>query len=163
MTLLEAIRDNNLILFQKLVNCNKYDSVYLHETLLHTAVSFNRFEMVKIFIELGIDVNTKNRYGNTPIIYLENNYDILKLLLENGADVNIQDNNGDTLLHILCFSNCSYQILEMLLDYKINPFLKTKHGENAFEIAKRREKQHIIDFIFFYNFRKEIWSIWELE
>lgn len=37
------------------------------ETLLHKASRNNHFEVVDILIKLGLDINAKNRYGDTPL------------------------------------------------------------------------------------------------
>lgn len=83
-------------------------------SVLHYAVWHNYFELVKLLIEKGADVNTvttettattiyQNMVGATPLhiaSYL-GNLKLVRLLLESGADVNIHDANGKSPLHYL--------------------------------------------------------------
>jgi ankyrin repeat protein len=50
-------------------------------------------EIVQLLLEKGADVNAKNKYGRTALIYAtERGYtEIVQLLLEKGADVNAKD------------------------------------------------------------------------
>lgn len=81
----------------------------LGENALHLAVrSTNTTECIRTLIEYGIDINHKDRNGNSPLFGLFNfgsglddqtkkaNID---LLLASGADVTLQNNEGSTLLH----------------------------------------------------------------
>jgi ankyrin repeat protein len=59
-------------------------------------------EDVKHFIEMGMDVNLKDKYGRTPLMHaiLNNDIELVKLLLENGADVTISDPYGRSMLEL---------------------------------------------------------------
>src|SRR4026209_1433920 len=50
-------------------------------------------EKVKADLAAGIDVNAKNKYGATALLFTSDkgNVEMLKLLLEHGADVNAKD------------------------------------------------------------------------
>ena len=50
-------------------------------------------KIASYLISNGADVNVKDKYGRTPIYYVES-LPMLEMLLENGADVHIKDNNG---------------------------------------------------------------------
>ena len=83
--------------------------------LLHIVAEFGRYEDVpkiaEYLIKKGINVNEKNKLGETPLIKTTKNrvlfdkekhiaiiYNLIKILLQYGADVNIKDNNGYTAL-----------------------------------------------------------------
>ena len=57
-------------------------------------------EDVKYYIEtLGVDVNTKDEKGLTPLHYVAGhnpNVEVAKYLIEHGADINIKCNSGYT-------------------------------------------------------------------
>lgn len=167
--LFQAIRHNNLDLFQKLIHEPNYNvnetERYFGDTLLHDASYYNQIIIINILLNFGININTLNKYNETPLFYSRNNYEILELLLENGADPNIQNNYGDTLLHIICLNTNinDYKLIEKLLDYDANPFLKTKENETVVDLARRLKKQSISDFITFYLKREELWFLWELD
>ena len=56
--------------------------------------------MVKLLIEAGANVNAKDGYGRTALIYAvrKDSVDMAKLLIEAGADVNVKDGYGKTAL-----------------------------------------------------------------
>ena len=57
--------------------------------------------MVKLLIEAGANVNDKDGYGRTALIYAakKNSVDLVKILIEAGADVNVKDGYGNTALY----------------------------------------------------------------
>ena len=76
---------------------------------------FDRFDIVKLLIEYGADVNTHDGYSNYLLTFAQFNINIFKLLLENGADINkpgrygpvlvdyIHENGGDVSLEHIQF------------------------------------------------------------
>lgn len=75
-------------------------------TLLHFVLDEN---LALILLEKGLDVNSKNRLGDTPLHTLlkqdtmfsrESKYKTFELFLQKGADVNSQNNKGQTPLMI---------------------------------------------------------------
>ena len=64
--------------------------------------STNNFELVKLLVSNGADVNIANNNGDTPLIdaaylgKLEN----LRYLLANGADVSLKNNQGKTAFDV---------------------------------------------------------------
>jgi hypothetical protein len=90
---------------------NNYDSKYLDilRLLLKKGGYENEFifysflfgeEVVKIFIEEGIDINEKNEFGITPLMRASTSSspELLNYLLKNGANINIKDNEGKNAL-----------------------------------------------------------------
>ena len=78
-------------------------SHYSHTPL--TLASIGGYEIVKLLIEHGADINAKNNNGWTALMWalVSNNaeyLEIIKLLVENGANINTKNNNGDTALII---------------------------------------------------------------
>jgi ankyrin repeat protein len=68
----------------------------------------NLIDIIRLFIENGIDVNCKDKDGWNALIYLcrfyknENLVGIIGLLIENEIDVNCTTNNGNNALTKLC-------------------------------------------------------------
>lgn len=164
MSLFNAIRKNDMVLFRELVNFNNVNETDdMEDTLLHKAISYNRTKMVKILLDHGANVNAINQLGITPIMYLNNNIEILKLMLLFGANVNIQNYCGFTIFHDRNFFDFSYEMIELILDHHADLSLKTRGGQTVFDIAKRLQKENISDFIHYYENRKELWTLWELD
>ena len=76
------------------------------------------FEIVKLLLEHGADVNIKGEYGS-PILYACKywNAKVLKLLIEYGANVYEKDYNGKTLLS-LSYERGDKDIINMLKKYE---------------------------------------------
>jgi len=75
-------------------------------TPLHCACREGNIKIIKVLIQYGADINSKNRYSTVyPIfevlasIKIEYPSAIVKLLIDNGADINVIDSFGNTILH----------------------------------------------------------------
>jgi ankyrin repeat protein len=57
-------------------------------------------EIVKILLDKGADVNTKDNYGSTALMMAsrDGRIEVVKLLLSKKADANAKDEDGDTAL-----------------------------------------------------------------
>lgn len=71
-------------------------------TALHTAAMANDFEMVKIILNAGVDVNIRNMQNTIPlhVALARGAKSCVGLLLEAGANCNLQDDEGDNAFHI---------------------------------------------------------------
>ena len=69
-------------------------------TLIHDAISYNRYKTASLLIEKTTDINARNKFGETPLIYAskKNQIDIMKLILKYKPDVNAYDKSGVTAL-----------------------------------------------------------------
>lgn len=68
---------------------------------IHSAVSDYNFELIKLIIKKGGDVNVRsNSIGETALMMAaqKGNFKIVKLLLDSGADITIKDDTGHTAL-----------------------------------------------------------------
>jgi len=70
-------------------------------TPLEVAISMRNYDICKLLIENGADVNLHSKYTPLNLASKTRNYKIIELLLENGADVNYLDENGFNALHYL--------------------------------------------------------------
>jgi len=75
-----------------------------------------QLEIVRLLIKAGADVNAKNFYGSTPLIYasMNGNIDIVKMLIEVGADVNAKNKFGNTALMCAIRRNKNKEIINLL-------------------------------------------------
>jgi ankyrin repeat protein len=64
---------------------------------IHDASMFGKTEAVKQHIAAGTDVNAKDEFSGTPLVYAGRKA-IIELLIASGADVNTKDRQGHTPL-----------------------------------------------------------------
>lgn len=70
--------------------------------VLVVAAAEGRLEVVRLLLDKGTDVNTKDEYGRTALMAAswEGRLEVVKLLLDKGADVNAKDKNGYTAMRM---------------------------------------------------------------
>ncbi|HTO16764.1 MAG TPA: ankyrin repeat domain-containing protein [Edaphocola sp.] len=104
--LYQAILKKDTISVRQLLS-EKADPNYIEESgswmkvnMLITAVNNGNIEIVKMLISNKADVNWKDGFNTTAIIYAAStgNKDIVVLLLENGANITDNDGQGNTVL-----------------------------------------------------------------
>jgi hypothetical protein len=75
---------------------------------LHQSVLDGRLKQVHYFLKLGLNVNSKDKFGRTSLMlaclcdFEEYGLQVAKLLLKFGADLNIRDTLGQNVLFIAC-------------------------------------------------------------
>lgn len=125
------------------------------KTALLTACNFYNIRAVELFIQCRANINVKNEFGRTPLMYFYNNgYNyITKLLINHGANINEMDNKNKTTLFIAC-ENSQAVIVELLLKKGANPnilsYIDTKIY-SPLQIAVERNYSSIVDILLKYN------------
>ena len=86
-------------------------------TPLHVACSLGRLEMVKLFIEMGMNVDACSMTGQTPLheACIGGHYSVLKLLLSRVSDLDVVDSNGLSAAHY-CALNGEAKCLDVLCE-----------------------------------------------
>jgi ankyrin repeat protein len=74
----------------------------LGRNCLHKAAELGNTELMKFFINSGVDLESKDKKGNTPlhIATLNKHFEAVSVLIKASADVNAKNNIGDTPKHI---------------------------------------------------------------
>lgn len=80
------------------------------------------FETTKLLVESRANLNHRDIYGNTALMYCSTSYDLLpiaKLLIKHNANVHIRNTMNDTALINACYYN-NEKIIPYLLNKKAN-------------------------------------------
>src|SRR4029453_3644313 len=82
---------------------------------LMVAAETGSLDAMKMLIDRGADVNGRNTYGSTALMWSVTDLKKVRLLLDHGADVNVAARSGRTALIIASFANPSADVVGMLL------------------------------------------------
>jgi ankyrin repeat protein len=99
------------------------------------------FEIVKLLIQNGVNINNKDYYNDTPLIYASRNghFEIVKLLIQNGANIN--DKNQDNYIALYyAVKNKHIEIAKLLIDNDSDNILDKIPDENPI-------KEELISYI----------------
>jgi uncharacterized protein len=122
---------------------------------IHEYAIRNNVEDLRRAINEGVDVNSKDKMGSTPLqlAIAWKSVDTAAVLLEHGADVMVQDEDGKTLLHYAVEFNLP-QVAEALLQK--NPkilSISDKYGNQPLWTAvfKARGNYEIVSLLLEYG------------
>jgi ankyrin repeat protein len=104
-------------------------------TLLIYAAAFGNVEAVRRLVERGADVNAKNSFGATALVYGAANEAKVRLLLAHGADVNARTRQGRTPLMIAAACDGCSAVVKLLLEKGADANVKDTGGSTALELA----------------------------
>ncbi|RNA15240.1 ankyrin repeat domain-containing 63-like [Brachionus plicatilis] len=88
---------------------------------IHQSILDGRLRQVNYFIQMGVNVNSKDKYHRTCLMlaclsdHEEYGVQVAKLLLKSNADINIQDGRGRTAVFLACSQNRE-KLLDLFLD-----------------------------------------------
>lgn len=139
---------NNFLLQLKKDNLNTLlDEDVNGLNLLHIAVKSGSMAMTKKLLDLGYDVNVKDKYGNTPLIYASkdsNNLNLIKELINNGADIftNYYNKSPDVLTNALRSGKWNTELVSYLKEQGLE--FKKKHlNELTYDYNKAYLYEHL--------------------
>lgn len=113
----------------------------------------NSVPVLRRLLALGLDVNARNKAGDTALLFHMEDPDAVHLLLEAGIDVNAQDKQGRTVMHRVATARdaCqrpSYQrTVELLLDYGADVTIVATSGLTAADMARTMSNRWLRDRI----------------
>ena len=155
MELYNACKTNNLKLARKLLSDRNIKSsinegCIMGMTPLHKSSVLGYIRVVRLLVDNGADVNSKDLMLNTPLLYSCNNgyFDVCHFLISRGAKVNIKNNFKFTPLYIAIL-NGHDDVTKLLLSHKASTIddsvtsiikhIKNKHTKELFN--KYRDEQ----------------------
>ncbi len=124
---------------------------------------YEKPDMVEFLIDNGVEVNVKDKEGNTPLIKAcnGNNISIIRKLLKAGAKVNVKNNKGETPIIVVAKNNGLSLVLPMLVEAGADINERNEYGENIITAALRSERhfwqyiqigKHIFTIIFLQDY-----------
>jgi len=117
-------------------------------TPLHFASACGHEKIVRLLLDNGAQINSRNDTGKTPLIVAatHGHADIVKILLKNGADVNMQTKDGTTAIFMASFTDHK-DIVELLIKGGANIFLKIDEGKSPLAAAEHQNNTDIIEIL----------------
>ena len=108
-----------------------YERGYSHDTALHQYAI--KEELARYLVSQGLNINTQNAYGRTPL-YTHSTVGapLVAVLLELGADVNLANNDGCTPL-FTALANARVDTVKLLLEHGADIKHKNQAKQNALE------------------------------
>jgi uncharacterized protein len=148
--LMLAVQNNNIpSVIQALLDAGsgvdfkgKYD-----RTALVYAVKNSGYDIVKILIDSGADINAHGEFGTTPLMMAATDaktVGVLNLLIDSGANVNAQDSIGNTPLSFAAGWQSEPEYIELLLKSGAQVNARNAYGYSAlFSAARRNDNPQI--------------------
>jgi ankyrin repeat protein len=104
-------------------------------TPLIYAAAFGSVDAVRRLVERGADVNARNAFGATALVYAAGNEAKVRVLLAHGADVNARTRQGRTPLMIAAACDGCSAVVSLLLEKGADAKAKDTGGSTALELA----------------------------
>ncbi len=135
-TLFEAIRNGNSAYIK--AHSTKAELAVRDRrgaTPLMHAAAFGNLETVKLLLDAGADVNAKNDFDATALLWAARDVQKARLLIEHGADVNAQSKQGRTPLMLASLRNGGADIVALMLAKGADVNRKDSRDSTALSLA----------------------------
>lgn len=111
------------------------------EIFIEKLNKYKKIDIVVYLIDIGVDINYKNKLGETPLIYSVKKMDetLFRLLLLRGADINLQDLEGNTAL-MVAIKNKNTDFVIELINRGAKLDVTNIKGETALNLAKGNQE-----------------------
>jgi ankyrin repeat protein len=115
-----AIRSNDLARLEAMLKEGSSPNLADNRgiTPLMYAATVGSADAMKLLIAKGADVNAKNAFGSTALMWSVTDLQKVRLLSDRGADVNAASKAGRTALLVAAMSDHSSDIVRLLIDKK---------------------------------------------
>ena len=108
----------------------------------------NDIAVLKLFLNSGIDVNSRDNGGNTALMVasLRGHKEVAKLLISKGADVNAKDKYGRTPLIWASYA-AHKEVAELLVSKGADVNVKDEQGNTPLMEASREDHTEVIELL----------------
>ena len=107
-------------------------------TLLESAVTHDRADVVRLLVSKGATVNVRTRCGDY-LLHRAKSEGVCRALIEAGADIECKNPEGGTPL-LAATEMRRAEVVACLLDYGADSSVRDREGRNIFEIASSNEE-----------------------
>jgi FOG: Ankyrin repeat len=126
------------------------DIVDSGSSLLTSAISYSRPEIVQDLIMRGININYQGERGMTPLqITIQwKNFELAKQLVSLGADVNVRDLYGNNALwYATAFANGNYDVVKLIVEKGGDAITKNNAGRSPLDFARQIGDEELIELL----------------
>ena len=125
-------------------NANEVDTALLHAP--------KHFQVLKLLLDHGVDINDRNSEGFTILNYLPRDFgmskwyfEMFKWFFENGGDIHAKGHFGQTFL--IQVSDCNLEFVQFLLDHGADINDRDDYGDTALIRASNAGHKKIVDLL----------------
>jgi ankyrin repeat protein len=127
-----------------------------HNTSLTWAAYYGHVNSLRLLLEHGADVHSRDKDGRTPLhdlvwggeSFKGDRPDIARLLLKHGANVNARDNKYRTALHVAVSERPDLlDIIRILLEYGADVDAKDEDGCTPLQVSLERGGEEVTQLL----------------
>ena len=153
-SLLKLANDNNLEKVAELLENNGGKNIFdeeiakeLDKKLIEVCENGEKKDVEEL-IDMGADINQKNKYGNTALMRASywGNKEVVELLIRNGAGINQKDNYGVTALMGASLKRRK-EVVDLLIQNGVDVNQKDNNGRTALMKASERGYGEIVELL----------------
>jgi len=114
----------------------------------HLAACLGNLDRVKSFVKKGMDVNTKDELGWTPMYWVASTAqeEVAEFLISKGADVDVRTNDNRTSLHQAARSGAA-KLVELLISKGVDSNARAKNNSTPLHSAAEGGHKHIVELL----------------
>ena len=124
-----------------------------NRNVLHASAKYCRVNLKQALKKKQLDVNSVDKFGNTPLMYAARSGDSrrMNLLINAGATVNVSNDRGETPLHFFCnhpraTERQTKEIIQLLGSHGLHVFHRDIMGNTAAHTASLHSNVHAIAY-----------------
>jgi ankyrin repeat protein len=144
----EAIRNNDLVTLRTLLktaDVNARDK-RASTPLMYTA-AFGSADAMRLLLDSKADINTRNAFDATALLWSATDLAKVRMLVEHGADVNARSKQGRTPLMVAAASEGSYAIVKYLVEKGADVNARDGIESNALLLAMDANDSETVKFL----------------